>query len=154
MLSNQEMEEIHELGQHLSRTTNREQFLDESADAGRRELALRSLTSAFARTQWQDRVMDASIVLEALLPRSDTEIAHRVSTRTALLMGTDGPHSQRLFKTVHSFYSLRSAIVHGGEKPSKEAAKTIKAWAGESAVPAEARTRGLRAAELGLVLAS
>ncbi len=66
-------------------------------------------------------VVDLAIALEALLGDSDNtgEIAHKISTRAALLASETLPERQRVFKQVKSLYTKRSKVVHGTRTSDK-----------------------------------
>jgi hypothetical protein len=78
-------------------------------------LALRSFTSIYDRYfhQVEDRVLDAITSLEALW-KLDTELAFRLSFRTASLLGDTDDERASIYDTVAKYYKIRSRIVHGG----------------------------------------
>lgn len=69
-----------------------------------------------------DKAIDGSVCLEALLSgKARGELTHRLSVRTALLLGRTLEDRIAIAERVRKFYSLRSDIVHGSA-PKKEAA--------------------------------
>nr|WP_246340395.1 HEPN domain-containing protein [Ancylobacter tetraedralis] len=69
-----------------------------------------------------DKAIDGSVCLEALLSgNARGELTHRLSVRTALLLGRTLEDRIAIAERVRKFYSLRSDVVHGSA-PKKEAA--------------------------------
>ena len=75
------------------------------------ELAIRRTAAAFGipggRLGLEDRLIDASIALEAMYGPYHDEITRKVSSRAAWLLGNSAS------KQVKSFYRTRSKVVHG-----------------------------------------
>lgn len=59
-----------------------------------------------------DRLIFLTIILESLVG-ADSELTYRISHRTALLVGKDGPERGRIFEMSKKYYSSRSQLVHG-----------------------------------------
>jgi hypothetical protein len=91
------------------------------------DLALRSFNRAFQRkrAEWSDRLLDISIVFEALFVRETGEISHKSATRAALLLGRSHENSLLIFQTVKSLYDLRSAIVHASHRQLEKKCRAI-----------------------------
>lgn len=53
--------------------------------------------------------------LEVLLNPSQTEIKHRVTRHTSILVGRTVDQSQRLYKSLSEVYDARSKVVHAGQ---------------------------------------
>jgi len=86
-------------------------------------LALRSFSSIYDRYshQAEDRVLDAITALEALW-KLDTELAFRLSFRTASLLGDTDDERESLYGIVNQYYKIRSKIVHGSTLNDAQAA--------------------------------
>ncbi len=81
------------------------------------ERAVEHLARALARhgrSASQDRILDTTIALETVYTAdAHTEIAYRLATRAALLLGVDSDNPTSIAKRVRSFYDVRSRIAHG-----------------------------------------
>ena len=66
------------------------------------------------RIRSEDRVIDFSIGLEALLSDRDPELSYRTSMRGAYVMAWEGGEIEKPFEELRSLYRARSKIVHGG----------------------------------------
>ncbi|MHB1162165.1 MAG: hypothetical protein ACYC3V_17810, partial [Chloroflexota bacterium] len=113
-------------------------------------LAIRYFQSSFKRHNWEDRIIDLAICLEAFFSRDREEITHKVVMRAALLLGTSPGTSKRLAETVRHLYALRSAIVHAKahKKRDTEVEKTIAVWHGGNAMAVIKKNRGYIAASV------
>jgi hypothetical protein len=89
----------------------------------RLHLALRRLNLCFMRSQEEDRILDATIALEALLSDAESqEISHKTALRMAALSKLDPLASAspyNVFRHMKTIYSYRSAIVHGASNARK-----------------------------------
>jgi hypothetical protein len=110
--------------------------------------AVRQFVSSLDRQTLADRIVDLAIAGEAALlfsndndSSSRTELGYRLALRAAAL--ESGPARLDVYREVKAFYSLRSAIVHGGEPSGKRKAEA-------SARSFEARLRSMLHALLGL----
>lgn len=79
----------------------------------RLDRALIYLNAGLRSEHGYPRVAMLTTVFECLLVNENQELAHRVSERYAWLLGTDATERQELYRSMKSFYSLRSSIVHG-----------------------------------------
>ena len=79
------------------------------------DVAIERLNLARRRMKPGDQAIDGCICLEALLSGDggQGELTHRVSLRTALVLGRTLQDRKDIFKRVKSFYTLRSKMVHG-----------------------------------------
>jgi hypothetical protein len=59
------------------------------------------------------QLIDLCICLEALLLREDQELAFRLATRAANLLGESGAERKALYRDSKEFYATRSKVVHG-----------------------------------------
>ena len=81
-------------------------------------IALRYFERTFTpNTPAEDRILDLTIALEALLSPSDrAELRHRVAQRTARLVGRDEDEAGRIHALCLWAYDIRSAVAHGSFK--------------------------------------
>lgn len=140
-----EVDELHRLGAHFARSTTAEDYLAEHAASDARVVGLRAFNSAFTRETWQDRIVDCSVVLEALFSRDDRELSYKVAVRAAVLTGGDEPQAQRMYAAVRRLYDLRSQVVHAGSSTGKKAGELVRAWDGQEADGETESARVLRA---------
>ena len=84
-----------------------------------------SLQSAFGRFELSYQIRDRNtsflslmISLEALLNPDRSEVTHRVSRNTAVLLGKDKEDSRTIFSEIKDLYKKRSKIVHTGNSNS------------------------------------
>ena len=82
------------------------------------ELAIRrtaaSLGIAGGRLGAEDRIIDASVALEAVYgPFDSGEITRKISLRAAWLLGQSDDERRAVSKEMKSFYRTRSKVVHG-----------------------------------------
>ena len=64
----------------------------------------------------EDRILDVAIALERMYELDGSEISHKLRTRVAWFLGTDGESRVREMQAVKAFYDMRSAIVHSRKK--------------------------------------
>ena len=85
-------------------------------------IALRYFERTFTpNTPAEDRILDLTIALEALLSPSDrAELRHRVAQRTARLVGRDARDAARIHALCLWAYDIRSSVAHGTFKKFKE----------------------------------
>ena len=75
-----------------------------------------------------ERIVDLATALEAILTGSekDTEaVGHRLRTRAAALLWTDGDPGSAIFRDVGTLYGLRSKLVHGGQIKDSDLRKSV-----------------------------
>lgn len=79
------------------------------------DVAIERLNLARRRMKPGDKAIDGCICLEALLSGrgAQSELTHRISLRTALLLGRTVQDRKDIYKRVKRFYDLRSKMVHG-----------------------------------------
>jgi len=78
------------------------------------DVSLARLNLARRRVSPGDKALDGSVCLEALLSgRARGELTHKLSIRTALLLGRSLNERQEIAQKVRKFYALRSDVVHG-----------------------------------------
>ena len=100
-----------------------------SSDKPRLALAARRLGSALSRNEGsfraEDSILDVTIALEIMYSiTSGGEIQNKMATRLAHFLGVDPVERYRLFGSVKSLYSRRSAITHG-RKPRTDHLATL-----------------------------
>lgn len=85
------------------------------------DVAIERLNLARRRMKPGDQAIDGCICLEALLSGKggQSELTHRVSLRTALLLGRTLQDRQDIYERVKRFYTLRSKMVHGQVRSAK-----------------------------------
>lgn len=60
-------------------------------------------------------IINIAIVLELLFaPHSQAEITHQIAFNVSKYMGTDADKRNSIYDEIRKFYSIRSAIIHGG----------------------------------------
>jgi Apea-like HEPN len=86
----------------------------------------------------EESILDFVIALEATLGfKLDSEIAHRLSCRGALLLAADPGERERYYSIFKTLYRVRSSMVHGDNAPAKvsqsglEAITTLGYWCRE-----------------------
>lgn len=85
-------------------------------------LPLRRWESSLLRSNFEDRLIDAWISLEALLLGGlEGELTYRVAVRLAEFLGTNGADRKAIYDNARISYTWRSVIVHGSS--SKKVAK-------------------------------
>lgn len=83
-------------------------------------VALERFNLALRRGNLGDRAIDLSIALESLVGGNEpNEVTHKVTTRTARLLGKDLIHRSRIRDIIKATYTYRSAMVHNGQQPTK-----------------------------------
>jgi hypothetical protein len=82
-------------------------------------LALRYFNASFATLNTDDRVIDCITAFEALFKMRD-ELAFKLSTRVAYLLGASNAEKVSIYTDMKNFYSLRNDIVHGSELNHKD----------------------------------
>lgn len=95
------------------------------------DVALGRFSRTYVRQNWLDDMVDLTIALESLFgPKDNQELSHRISLRTAWLLGwdrvDDDPSwtSAEVYRRVRAMYDIRSARVHGGIPREKD----IRRW--------------------------
>lgn len=88
-----------------------------AATAGRKrsrryDLALRRFEGTYEKLDYEDRLIDHWIGLEALFGGGKSEISYRICLRIAALLA-EGGHRTELFRQMRESYEARSRIVHG-----------------------------------------
>lgn len=86
-------------------------------------LALRRFNAASTRDDPADVILDATIALEILLGDKDSQsISWKLRMRAAALIGLDADRSrmEEVRTAINDTYGVRSAIVHGGRRKSKD----------------------------------
>ena len=76
--------------------------------------AIRRFHNGLTSRDFEDTVIDFMIALECLYGDNKTELTRTISTRVAILLGKDELDTERLRIRMKNLYSIRSAIVHGG----------------------------------------
>jgi hypothetical protein len=59
------------------------------------------------------RIMHGCSALESLLSTSKGELAHQLSERVALLVGSTPDHRRKIFSEMKAVYDIRSTVTHG-----------------------------------------
>lgn len=84
------------------------------------------LNLARRRMSAGDKALDGCISLEALLSgKARGELTHRLSVRTALLLGRTLGERQTIAKKVRALYELRSNVVHASDSKKAEKAQMV-----------------------------
>jgi hypothetical protein len=131
-----EMADVVAIGRILSNLTRREDFIDRQYANNTLELSLRSFNSVYERKQWQDRVVDSAVVLEALFSRDVREPTYKASIRAAMLLGRSISDADRIFQTLKGFYNFRSKEVHAEPGAlGKASRQVVQAWGRVSGLP-------------------
>ena len=86
-----------------------------------------------------ESILDFVIALEATLGyKLNSEIAHRLASRGAFLLGTDSTTRERYYCILKNLYGIRSRIAHGDSATAKkipekfvEAITTLGYWSGD-----------------------
>lgn len=94
------------------------ELFDQNQDKQVRNVAfaIRSFSSMYERHfhQAEDRVLDAITALEGLW-KLNSELAFRLSFRTASLLGATDDERVDIYSAISEYYKVRSKIVHGSE---------------------------------------
>jgi hypothetical protein len=89
-------------------------YIDAASKIPKLDIAASRLIMARNRISYANKAIDAAICLEALfVDGGNGELRYRVSLRAALFLGKDLMERKKIFKSMASFYDLRSKIVHG-----------------------------------------
>jgi hypothetical protein len=84
-------------------------------------VAARRLLTSYDRDTDEDRIVDLSIALEAILGSGFSETVHRISLRAAALLSLAGwANSKTTYNAMKSMYGYRSRVVHGTPGPHKQ----------------------------------
>ncbi|PZF86031.1 hypothetical protein C1I92_02230 [Jiangella anatolica] len=96
-------------------------------------LAARRMIRAVLRTDDEDKTLDATIGIEALMlgNRDRDELTHRMAQRAAAVLSSDGYKPAEIYRLIKKVYEHRSAIVHG------RASKRSEIQVGEYSHPAQ-----------------
>ena len=111
------------------------------------ELAIRRATASLGiaggRLGVEDRLIDASVALEAMYGpfASNDKITRKISLRAAWLLGQSDDEGRAIAKDMKSFYRTRSKVVHG--TVSKDPRKREKELAGALASGRDLARRSL-----------
>ena len=76
-------------------------------------LAMRRLRDSTARVDWEDKVVDVCIALEALFMDEDWKHKKRIATRGSWYFADSRQERDQTRLLLEDFYGLRSQIVHG-----------------------------------------
>jgi len=91
------------------------------------EIALRRFNLGVEESDFENKMIDYVISLEALYLRERRELKYRLSNRVAILIRTEEKEVEKIRRIIGKAYDLRSDIVHGAEiEPIKIDEKTIK----------------------------
>lgn len=77
-------------------------------------LPLERFSWALTRSNLNDRIVDLSIALEALLP-DRVELTHKISMYFSIVNESDPSKRKDTFNRIKKFYKARSCIVHGAQ---------------------------------------
>lgn len=78
-------------------------------------LAIKRFNLGVEESDYENKIIDFFVAFEALcLPEKD-ELAYRLSSRLALLLGNSDEEAERIRKFITKAYAIRSRIVHGAE---------------------------------------
>lgn len=67
-----------------------------------------------------ESILNFIISIEGLLSPGDTELAHRVSCRTAIILGKSRKERRNYYAVMKYFYDARSSLVHGSTHEIKD----------------------------------
>jgi hypothetical protein len=85
------------------------------------KVAARRLVHSYEQDDDEDRIVDLSIGLEALLGSGFSETVHRISMRAAALLAMEWKEDSKvLYDAMKDMYSFRSRVVHGTPGPHKK----------------------------------
>lgn len=91
------------------------------------DIALRRFNLGIEEPDFENKMIDYLISLEALYLPERGELTYRLSNRVAALLGTRKKEAEGIRKIVAKAYDLRSGIVHGEKvRPIKIERKTIQ----------------------------
>ncbi|WP_146605820.1 HEPN domain-containing protein [Micromonospora craterilacus] len=84
-------------------------------------VAAHRLVRSYEREEDEDRIIDLSIALEAILGSGFSETVHRISLRAAVLLTKAGwSGSKSTYNAMKAMYGYRSRVVHGTPGPHKQ----------------------------------
>jgi hypothetical protein len=90
------------------------------------DVSLARLNLARRRLSPADKAIDGSVCLEALLSgKARGELTHRLSVRTALLLGASLAERTEIAEKIRKFYQLRSDAIHGSVDKKPEMNRRI-----------------------------
>ena len=124
------------------------------------ELAVSRLSSALGRRGTladEDMVLDIAIALEALYRPGTGEIAEKLSSRAAWLLGHGSQERKAIRRAIKRFYGLRSRIAHGRDLDSVQdiseeafdiARRTLDRYTVDRRIPEDADWPGIVMGEL------
>lgn len=129
--------EHEELNMFLNYINQERKTKEEKKNFKRFNVALSRLHYGVERDNFEDKVIDFMIGLEALyLPDGNSELTFRLSLRASLLLNTKASAKDD-FKFLRKMYDARSSIVHGNisniseeeiDKLEEITRKSLKAW--------------------------
>ena len=91
------------------------------------EIALRRFNLGIEEADFENKMIDYLISLEALYLPERQELTYRLSNRVATLLGKEGKETEEIRKIITKAYDLRSDIVHGKDvRPIKIEGKTFQ----------------------------
>ena len=79
------------------------------------DIAIRRFNYAYEKEQFEDKLIDYMIALEALFLKKDenNELTYRLALRTALFIRSKKEEINQIRKVIKRAYNIRSKIVHG-----------------------------------------
>lgn len=80
-------------------------------------LALERFKSGIEESNVKNMIIDFLIAFEALYLEGKDELAYRLSTRAAILLGKNDVQTERIKEVMVDAYNIRSKIVHGKDVP-------------------------------------
>lgn len=91
------------------------------------EIALRRFNLGIEEADFENKMIDYLISLEALYLPERQELTYKLSNRVATLLGKEEKETEEIRKIVAKAYDLRSDVVHGKDvRPIKIEGKTIQ----------------------------
>ena len=91
------------------------------------DIALRRFNLGIEEADFENKMIDYLISLEAIYLPERRELTYKLSNRVATLLGKEGKETEEIRKIVAKAYDLRSDIVHGTDvRPIKIEGKTIQ----------------------------
>lgn len=106
-LSAEEVPSLRSLWNHLAERSG--------SASGRLGTAIARFNSTYDRVRPEDRIIDLTIALEALLmtDNDQQELSYRLALRGAALLGDAPDQRERLFRDLKNLYHVRSRLAHG-----------------------------------------
>ena len=86
--------------------------------------AFSKLAGSYRVRHEEQNIVDLVVVLEALLGVRE-ELSRRLALNSALLLGKSEFNSRDVYRKVRAAYSMRNAIVHGGQNQTKELTRAL-----------------------------